>query len=228
MNNTVNQHKFFVNILIGLFFCVAAMVNAQTNSAGQLPQYLLSDFNKAQVLLKNGQSLSVMMNYNIVTERMVYEKEGNYYDLLNPETIDTIIILNMKFTIIGKKYYELMYKGMPLTLFIQHKGELASAGTPAAYGGTSQVAATKSLSSIELSGGRYNLPLPSEYIVTTTTVYWIRRQDEMFNFLNEKQFLKLFPDKELELKKFIKANRIKIDKPEQLTKLVTYCNELIR
>ncbi len=178
--------------------------------------------------MKNGKTQDVRMNYNIVTEKMVYEQDGKMFDLINPETIDTVYIRNRKFVPAGKIFYEVILKGSPLTLFIQQKGSLLSAGTPAGYGGTSQVSATRSLSSIELSGSRYNLALPSDFIVNPSPVYWIRNENEMDSFLTEKQFLKIFPDKEKELKLFIKQNRIKIGNPDQLARLVSYCNELLK
>jgi hypothetical protein len=224
MTKSTNQLKFSTAVFVALFSGMGTLIMAQL----EFPQYLFPEFSKTMVLMKNGKSQSILMNYNMVTERMVYNKDGVFFDMVNPETIDTVFILDRKFIPIGKIYYELMLQNTPLTLLIQHKGELESAGTPAAYGGTSQVAATTSLSSIELSGGRYNLSLPPQYVVKTSTVYWIRKQNEMFSFINEKQFLKIFPDKESELKKFIKDNRIKIDKPDQLKKLVSYCNGLMR
>lgn len=228
MKNNNCQFKFIRIIFLTIFSGITILLGAQSNSDGSFPQYLFPEFNNSTLLMKNGKSQSTMMNYNIVTERMVYKKDGKMYDLIIPETLDTIYILNRIFIPVGKIFYEVVLKGTHLALFIQQKGTLLSAGAPAAYGGTSQVSSVTSLSSIELSGGRYNLALPSDFIVNPSPVYWIRKENEMFSFLNEKQFLKIFPDKEKELKLFIKGNRIKIDKPDNLVKLVSYCNELMK
>lgn len=205
-------------VLSGIFFSL----QAQDPS----PQYLFPKFTSSKVLLKNGASQTVMMNYNMVTERMVYEQDGKKFDLINIGTVDTIYIQNRKFIPDGKVFYEVILKGEPLSLFIQQQGSLMSPGTPAGYGGTSQVAATKQLSSIELAGGRYNLPLPAEYLVNVSPVFWIGNGNEKKSFLNEKQFLKILPEKEKELKAFIKENRVKVTNPDQLAKLVNYYNGL--
>lgn len=181
--------------MFAFFLCLESFLNAQPRVDGSYPQYLFTEFINAKVLMKNGTSQNAMMNYNIVTEKMVYEKDGKFYDLINPETVDTIFILDKKFTPVGKRYYEFLLKVPQITLFIQHKGELLSAGKPAGYGGTSQLSATTTLSSIELAGGRYNLPLSSDFIVNKTSVYWILKKNELLSFINEKQFLKLFPGK---------------------------------
>ena len=49
----------------------------------------------------------------------------------------------------------------------------------------------------------------------------------MSGFANERQFLKLFPDHETELKQFIKQNKIKFDKVPDVMKLAEYYNKLI-
>jgi hypothetical protein len=48
----------------------------------------------------------------------------------------------------------------------------------------------------------------------------------MVSFENEKQFLKLFPEKSDQLKSYIKENRLKFEKQEHLIKLVKYCSSL--
>ena len=227
MERNINKVKIIRSIFITIFSGIGLILTGQADSEGNYPQYHFPEFSKATILLKNGKSQSIVMNYNIVTEKLVYEKDDNYYDLLNPETIDTVFINESKFMPVGKTFHELLLKGTKLALFVQYKGDLMPPGKPAGYGGTSQLSATTSLSSIELAGMRYNIKLPSGFNVNATKVYWIRKENNMVSFSNEKQFLKLFPDKEKELKLYIKENKIKFDKPVLLIKLVSYCNELM-
>jgi hypothetical protein len=210
-----------------LILILSLPLKSQTSPDGSSPQFLFPDFTMGKVKMKNGNSQSIVLNYNTVSEKMVYEKDGNLYDMVNTEMMDTVFVQNSKFVPVGKVFYEVLLVA-PISLFVQHKGELLSPGAPAGYGGTSQVSNTKLLSSIELSSGYYNLKLPADYIVKTDPVYWIRKDNIMYSFINEKQFLKIFPDKEGELKQFIKQNRIKFNKLSNLVSLVEHCNELIR
>lgn len=214
-------------LMLSLIFPVCF---AQGEPDKAMAQYLFPKFTISKVLLKNGGTQSVPMNYNMVTERIVYEQDGKRFDLININTVDTIYIQKSKFIPVGKVFYEVILKDEPVSAFIQPQATLMSAGTPAGYGGTSQVAATKRLSSIELSGGRYNLPLDDDYIVNLSPVYWIRRsgEPEMESFLNEKQFLKLFPDKEKELKSYIKQNKFKITTAGDFAAVIKYYNESVR
>jgi hypothetical protein len=200
---------------------------SQTSSSDPSPQYLFPDFSSGTVKMKNGKSQTTLLDYNTVTEKMVYEKEGKYYDLVNLEMVDTIFLKNSKFVPAGKVFYEVLLNAS-IALFVQHKGELLSPGMPAAYGGTSQVSNTKYASSVQLSGGYYNLKLPAEYTVKVDPVYWIRKDNNMYSFMNERQFIKIFPDKEKELKQYIKQNHIKFDILTNIVKLTEHINELYR
>ncbi len=165
------------------------------------------------------------MNYNTVTEKFVFDKNGLLYDMMNTELIDTVYLDNRKFVPVGKIFHEVLVEA-PICLFIQHRSSLQSPGAPAGYGGTSQVSNTKSYSSIELESGRYNLNLPSDFTVRPDPVYWVRKGSTYDSFINEKQFLKIFPGREEELKKYIKQNKIKFDKIASVVILVNHCNTL--
>lgn len=202
-----------------------ATMICQTTSDGSMPQYYFQDFSTGRVIMKNGQVQTPKMNYNTVTEKMVFTRDEKYYDIANPEMVDTVIIQDIKFVPVGKAFYEVLIPSSP-ALLLQFKGNLLPAGKPVGYGGTSQVASSVYLSSVELSGRRYNLPIPSDYIVKIDPIYWIRKDDGMVSFINEKQFLSLFPEKAGQLRDFIKKNRIKIDRKEHVIRLANYCISL--
>jgi hypothetical protein len=208
-----------------LLVAIPAMVLSQTASDGSMPQYYFEDFVSGTVKMKNGQIQTPLLNYNTVTERIVFVRDDNYYDLTNPEMVDTVTIQNIRFVPVGKVFYEVLLSG-PTALFIQHKGSLLPAGKQVGYGGTSQLASAHYLSNIDLSSGRYNLPLPSDYIVNVTPIYWIRRDNELLSFINERQFMNLYPGKTDKIKAFTRENRIKFDRKEHLVRVVEFCNSL--
>ena len=208
-----------ITMIMVIFLSLSLQLKSQTNPDGSAPQFLFKEFTRGVVRMKNGASQEALLNYNTVSGKMVYEKDGKLLDMVNLVTVDTIFLQKSKFVPVGKVFYEVLLNA-PISLFIEHKGELMPAGTPAGYGGTSQLASTSRLSSIELSSGYYNLKLPDDYLVKTEIIYWIRKDDNMYSFINERQFLKLFPDKEGELKQFIKKNRIKFDKPSNMVNLL--------
>lgn len=219
------MRKAVINQLLSLavmLVCASSVtIMGQTTSQGDMPQYLFSEFSGCEVLMKGGKINTPVMNYNTVTEKMVFLSNDKYYDMTNPEAVDTVVLNECKFIPVGKAFYEVLVT-KPIALFIQHKGNLMSAGKPVGYGGTSQTASANYISNIELSGMQTNLALPKDFIVNPAPVYWIRTGEKWSDFTNEKQFISLFPDKAAQIKSFIKENRIKIDKPENLARLVRY------
>ena len=221
-----NYKVIIVLIPVILFLSdLSGFLTAQTGQEDSSPQFLYPEYSESIVSLKNGQTRKLRMNYNIVTESMVYEQAGNIYDLIGLETIDTIYIRGNSFVPIGKVFHEVVLTGT-VTLFIQHQGTLIPPGKPSGYGTTSQTSSITSYSGISTARGFYNLKLPSDFKVNVTPTYWVRMDYQMHSFINKRQFLKIFPEHSGELKQFIKKNSIKFDRREYLFRLVEYCNSL--
>ncbi len=199
----------------------------QTTLEGTSPQFLFPEFIKSKVRMKNGQENIIILNYNTVSEKMVYQKDNNLYDLINPEMTDTIFILKSKFVPIGKVYYEVIQVA-PIPLFVQFKSELLPPGTPAGYGGTSQVSNTPISTVSESFQSNSNQKLPADFKVKTDLIYWLRKDGNMLSFTTARQFIKLFPDRESVLKQFIKENHIKIDRQSDVIMLAEYVNKIIK
>jgi hypothetical protein len=218
-------------ILISIFslICLGILmpVNAQTISEGPSAQFLYSDFVNGKVKMKNYGIHDLIMNYNTISEKMVYKQDDNLYDLINPEMTDTIFLQGSKFVPVENAYYKVLLISQ-FPFFVQYKGDLLLPGTTTGYGVDSQVSSVTTLSSFQSSGGNYNLALPSEYKVRRYLIYWLRKDGKMNRFINEKQFLKISPDKEPEVKQFIKQNRIKFDRISDIVKLAEYFNKIVQ
>ncbi len=167
------------------------------------------------------------MNYNMVSEKMVFEKDGKLMDLMNTELIDTVVMQNSKFIPVGKAFQEVVVSGV-VSFFIQHKALLQPKGKPSAYGVTSQTTSTTTYSSVNTGAGYFNFKLPDAYEVKVDPVYWIRKSNVMTSFATKKEFLDIFPDQAVNINQYIKKNRIKMYNRNDLIKLVDYCNELIK
>lgn len=196
----------------------------QEVSDKDLPQYLYNEFSNAAVRLKNSTTQTLKMNYNLLSGKMVFERDGKLYDLINPESIDTVYMQNSKFVRFGNTFYELVLT-KPLTLLIENNAKLISVGKPAGYGSTSQTSSVETLSGINSNDGFYNLKLPSDYTVNIHRVYWLMKNTGMLSFVNLKQLIKIFPDKETDIKEYVKKNHISIDRRDDLIKLVQFCAE---
>jgi hypothetical protein len=204
---------------------IYSALTGQESKSTDLSQYLFRDFSRSTINTKSGKTITLLLNYNTVTEKMVFEQKGQYYDLINEETIDTAYIHNRLFVPQGKVFLEVILKDT-VSYYIQHKSELVAPGRPAGYGTTSQLTSSNFLSGVNTPSGYYNFKLPDGYTVRAAPVYWIKFSGEMHSFLGKKQFLKIFPGKKGMLKKYIKENRIWMDRSEDILKAAGYANEI--
>jgi hypothetical protein len=216
-----------VSIIFSLLsgILVPLNTNAQSDSLVLASQFLLKKNSDARVILKNRTMQNARMNYNLLTEKMVFEQGGKLLDLINTQDVDTVYFRNMKF-IPGENFFLEVILEAEIPLFFQYKGELMPPGKPAAYGGTSQTTAITSISTIFNDSRSYNLTLPSDYTVRLSTVCWVRTSTGMQKFISEKQFLKIFKSGEPQIREYLKNNKINFKKRDDLVKLVTFCNGL--
>jgi hypothetical protein len=217
-----------------LFFTFMFLeVQGQEDQSRTLPQFLFPKFTRGVVRMKTGVSITASLNYNTADEELISEVNGVYRTTRNPQDIDTIILQNRKFVPVERAFYEVLVSG-PATFFLQNKSLLTPIGSPVGYGAKSQSVGPTKYRRYELGSVVYQyndvvyIDLPPNIEVTPASVYWVRKNDKMEKFTTERQLLKIFPEKETQLKEFIKKEKLNIKIREDLIKLGNYCNELIK
>jgi len=201
--------------------------SGQTDTILNPEQYLFTNFSIARVATKVGKDLNMMANYNIVTEVIVFLQKGQIYDLADYHNVDTIYFKDHIFIPGEKVFYELAFSG-PASLLIRHRGTIQGPPKPAAYGGTSEVSASKNLNYLQMSGNIYRLENEKSLIIKEEDEYLISKGEKITPFHTEKQFISIFPEKRGDLKSYIRQNKVRFDREDEVVKLVMYCNELHR
>ena len=199
---------------------------AQGSAENPIPHFLFPQFTTGTILLKDGKSFTSLLNYNMAEERMITELYGTYRVAKNTETFDTIYIQNRKFVPAEKGFLELLTTG-PATFFFEHKCNITPMGSSVGYGQKSQSVGPTDMRRLEIPGDVVHIELPPNVEITPASVCWVRRSDELFKFTGTNQFLKIFPEKADELKKYIKAEKIDFKKREDMLQLGTYCNQIL-
>jgi len=212
-----------IKILL-LFFAFVITANAQNEDENLMPpHYVFSQFTKGVVKLKDGRIETPMLNYNKLTEEVIFINNGQNLSLTRLETIDTVTIQSRKFIPVGKVFYELLLNA-PVSLFIQHKSRMQMVGSEVGYGGTSQVSSTTRITSMSSSGLVYNLKLPDECTVNDDSHIWVRKDNQFYPADNERDVKKIFPEKEAVVKLFFKSNKLKLKNIDDSKKLGTFLN----
>jgi len=200
-------------------------LSAQKDTLSLDTQFLLPELHSAKINFKDGSSINVRMNYNILSERMIFEKDGKVLDLINTEKVDTVFLQGKKY-IPNEKIFIEVINGTGIPLFVQYKGDLIPPGKPSGYGGTSQTSSIESIATLYGGAQSYNLKLPSDYTVKLTIINWIRLNGKMEKFISERQFLKIFKTREEEIKKFIKTNNTDFNNRNDIVKLLAFCSSI--
>ncbi|MGD0341349.1 MAG: hypothetical protein ABSA76_06555 [Bacteroidales bacterium] len=198
----------------------------QSDQAKSLPQFLFPEFSKGIIKMKDGRTLSAILDYNMVDEEMVFQQQGGVYMVVDkPEEIDTVYIKNRKFVYIPKAFYEVVVKG-PVTIFIQQRSRYTPVGSATAYGMTSKTLGPTAVWSMQAGNQVRQITPPDNVTVSPAIAYWVKVNGQMNKFTNEKQFLKIFPESQKEIKDFIKSSGIDIKTREGLFALGNFCNGL--
>jgi len=208
-------------ILSILVLCSFSIVGFSQKQAKTITHYLFPEFIQGKVLMKKGKINEVRMNYNALTEEMIFENNGVKLALAQLEAIDTVYVGGKRFVPINGKLFDLLYHSK-FELFAEHKCKLNDPGKPAGYGTSSQLGAASTYSSY-FSGNRvYEMTLPETVETNPYTVYYLRKDGNLLKFVSLKFLLKEFPEKSAAAKKFIRENNVSYENWESVIKLVRF------
>jgi hypothetical protein len=214
-------------ILITVILMLIAGMPAKSQDEGRdgFQQFLFPTFSNSLLKTKGGKEVNIILNYNMVSEKMVFEQKDQYFDLANPEQVDTAYIQNRKFIPHEKEFLEVLVPGNS-PFYVQHKAELQAPQRPGAYGTTSALTSSNYLVGYQTDMGYYNFKLPDGYTVKKSPFYWIRRGEEWIKINSEKQVPKVFPGSKEQIRDFIKENKINAARTTDMVKLGIFCNSL--
>jgi hypothetical protein len=224
--NTKIYYPLFLSIAI---ICLGYPSAARADSGHSKLQYLFPAFETGKIFMKSGGFYEVPLNYNTLTEEMVFDKNGTKMLLSSPDLVDSIYLQGKVFIYTGTAFYEVLLNA-PVSAFIQHRSIIINEGTPIGYGATSYSSQPVPVSTYRsLFGANYSLELTQkEYYVEPDSQNWIRKNNTYYIANNTKEIQKIFPEHAEEIKKLIKDNKIKLSDSENFIRLVRYLNELVK
>jgi len=193
---------------------------SQTNLM-PVTHYVFPEFTKGIVLMKNGNENEAILNYNSLTEEMIFETRGTKLALGQLETIDTVFIGNRKFIPKDNTFLELVLKSK-YSLYAAHKCKMIDPGKPAGYGGTSQTSAITTYSKYFSNGRVYDMALPEGFDTQASIEYWLEKDGKLNKFISIRQLSKLFDEKESVFKAYLKKHDVEYDDEKSIVELIKY------
>jgi hypothetical protein len=210
------------NICLLIFSLMLISSFGQKGSSG-LSHYVLPQFTGGDILMKNGQKIKAWLNYNSLSEQMIFDENGKKLAITENQLklIDTIYINNRKFCRTDNTFLELLFQSES-NLYAEFKCRLEAPSNASGYGGDSQTGTSTSFSSIEDRGIQYQLSLPDGYKAKPYTIYWLKRNGKMTSFKNINQLMKLFSDKKQLFKSYKKNHELDYNNQASIIKLIKY------
>ncbi|RKD91333.1 hypothetical protein [Mangrovibacterium diazotrophicum] len=184
--------------------------------------YLFPEFKSATIFFKTGLQQKSDLNFNKLTEEMVFVENGKFLAIANVTSIDSILIAQRKFIPVDGIFFE-CEGGEKYPLFVQYKSKLISAGKSTGFG-NSQTTAVDNISNVYSSGKVYELEIGKDYRVLSDDSFWTLVNEKYGRINSLKEAQKIFPDKNL--KPFVKANKIKFDNSDDLLLLLQQVDQI--
>lgn len=225
MRNFINIHWAIIVIAIGSFNPGGGIIHAQSDTSAAR-HFVLPEYTKGIVKLKDGRTEIAILNYNMITEEMVFEKGNKRFAITGIEKVDTIFLGSRKFIPYDKEFLEILIHDS-ISLLIRHKRNMLIPGSPAGYGGTTETGAAHSISHLVNSGNMYKLDLPSEYHLTDASQFWLYYNRSFVRISTERQLLKLIPAISNEMRQFIDSKKLGFRKQDDVCAVIKKCNSLM-
>jgi hypothetical protein len=226
MKNLICRKLIRASVLAITLFSAIQNLQAQQLVTKDLPQYMFSDFAPADIKMKKGNDIALDLNYNTATGKMVFLLKGSFYDMVNPQSSDTVYLQDRIFVPYDTVFFEVIVKG-EIPFYIQYKSDISLRSKPT-MSGTTQVSSSNYYTGGSTAEVYFNQKLPPEFSVKSYTQYWVRINGEMKSYTNERQLLKIFTQNAEQIKSFIRESDLDIQKRADLVKIGNYCNVIVK
>ena len=141
-----------------------------------------------------------------------------------PEMVATIKIGERTFLPTKDGATEVLQKDPPI--FVQYRGSLKWEGKRVGYGGRSETSAVETYSTFQSGSTTHKLETEKLILTRIDKIFRIERKGKQYRFINEKQFLKAFPDQKEKLKKYADDNKIDFNDIENVLQIYNYASTL--
>jgi hypothetical protein len=211
-------------LYLPLFMMLGLCYSTAQENTTVISHYIFPEFTKGTVLNKDGKRINALLNYNTITQEMLFLKDNTPMAISNRENIDTVFILNRAFIPVEKEFYE-QVTHLATPFFVKYFCRVIPPADPVGYGSTSQTTSVTQYKSLVTSTEVYKLQLPVDYKIVPEESYWLRINGSFQRISNSKQIMRLFPAKESEIKQYIKTHKIRFNNREELVRLIKFCEE---
>ena len=202
------------------------VVKAGTKMTNYFPyneRYRYQEFIPGKVVFKNGTSNNVNLNYFYLTGEIVFLQAKDTLYISKKKDLSYVVVVDTFFYDNG--YMEVISGGQ-LKVGLKQYVKIKDVLKEGAMGTINRVSSVDTFNSVWTDGNSYGL-IPNENIeVQMTLEYYLSKSSGGFVQFNKKNTIQLFPQKEDEIKAYIKTHKIDFDSRDDLLKFADYLRSL--
>lgn len=203
-------------------FCATAQNNPEETQS----PYVFPAFESGTIYFTNGDETEKKLNYNGVTEEMIYWADGRKLAVDNLSEIDKILIKNRLFIPSDGKFFEKISE-CQAGPYIRYNYRLEGPEKPSGYGSSSQTTATTSYTTLTDDKMYYELKLPADFKVVRSSSFYFTNGTEWAEVSNKRHAWKLYGNEHKDqIKRFVKKQKINFSATDDMVKLGEFLNGL--
>ena len=189
-------------------------------------QFLFADFQPGRVVLKEGKVIKCKLNYNFLTDEMLFiDENGKKMALANPHDVSNVYIANRLFVASPKGYFEVIEKGTA-SLVYKWNCNITEKGKEGALGILTDAPSVYQMNQISFDARTWKLDVDKNAVVTVLVVPYLKIKSKYIPVKGTNDYSKAFPGKKAEIKLYVEQNKIDFRKEADLRKMTIYCNSL--
>ncbi len=207
--------KMYLLLCLGLSIYLAS---GQKKS--EVPScFLFEEFVEGTILMKNGQSKKMFVNYNKANESLLVASGPIIMGINDTENelLDTAYIDDRKFIRLDNKFLELCYHSKNIILLVQYKCNITY---------------SSSLSYLPIGFRRddrqitsYSTRASHQYTVDEYKTYWIKKDGILYKVTSQYDFKRIFTDQKKQLRKYIVKHDVDFNDTKEVEALVRYLDK---
>jgi hypothetical protein len=184
-------------------------------------RYLYPEFSDGVVMFKDSTFTAARMNYDILYGEIEFISKKDTLQIMGKKDIRYVSVNSDTF------YYDKGYlrqlAGNANFMLAEHRFvKIVDNQKQGAYGTTSSTSAVSSYNSLPSSGGYYNLVVNEDLLLKKVVDLYLYTPAGGFDLFRRKNFFSAFPEKEEELKKYLKEQPVDFNKRDDLIRLTRY------
>lgn len=188
-------------------------------------KYLYPSFTHGNCLLKNGKTINSAFNYNLLSGEMDFLKGKDTLSISDTKDIQSIVVVKDTFYY-ADRCLKLIKSGR-VGIYKANWLELKEIQKEGAMGTKNRTRAVDSYNYIFTYKDFKNLKSESDMVLQKKEEFYLSVNEGNYIISNKKNVLKLVPEKEDEVKEFIKSNKINFASQSDLLKLSAYLGNIL-